>query len=173
MLRRLALCLFACAIVGHVRLATSLVHDLTITNDDRDVFKIETFGFVTGGVMNITIKDFSLQFAALTTVAKESSNTATTTPNKMGFIMRKAESESAAQQDLEAIIEGSKCIIDLLATDDLFLDLGAESKWKATRGAAGVSAGKVVLPSAQGLYRCAAHPNPDPTPPLQLRLRLR
>ena len=146
-------CLLACVAMCRFNAALCLVHNLKISSDDRDVFKIETFGFVSGGVMNITVKDFSLQFAALTTVAKDSSNVAISTPNKMGFVMRKAASESVAQQDLETIIEGKKCIIDLLVSDDLFLDLGSESKWKASRGAVGVSTGKVVGPSGQGLYR--------------------
>ena len=35
-----------------------LVHQLHIRHDDRNIFKIETFGFVTGGVMNITVTNF-------------------------------------------------------------------------------------------------------------------
>ena len=53
-----ALGAFLCAL-GTV---TSLIHHLSIHNDDRTVFKIETFGFVEGGKMEIDILDFSLHF---------------------------------------------------------------------------------------------------------------
>ena len=39
-------------------LAHGLVHDLSITEDDRSLFKIETFGFFAGGTMNIKVSDF-------------------------------------------------------------------------------------------------------------------
>ena len=38
----------------------ALVHRLKINNDDRNIFKIETFGFVGGGMMNFTLSDFSI-----------------------------------------------------------------------------------------------------------------
>ena len=39
-----------------------LIHQLHIRHDDRNIFKIETFGFVTGGVMNITVNNFAVLF---------------------------------------------------------------------------------------------------------------
>ena len=36
-------------ILSLLQFAVSLVHDLQITKDDRNLFKIETFGFVAGG----------------------------------------------------------------------------------------------------------------------------
>ena len=35
--------------------SNALVHDLSITNDDRSLFKIETFGFIAGGIYKIFI----------------------------------------------------------------------------------------------------------------------
>jgi hypothetical protein len=45
-------------------MVSGLVHHLSIHNDDRTVFKIETFGFVSGGEMKVKITDFSMHFTA-------------------------------------------------------------------------------------------------------------
>ena len=37
-----------------------LIHHLNIRKDDRHTFKIETFGFVNGGVIDLTVTDFSI-----------------------------------------------------------------------------------------------------------------
>ena len=91
-----------CCLLGIVLLSShGLVHRLAIKADDRDIFKIETFGFVGGGTINITVTDFAI-------LDKKSDEEL-----KIGFIMRKARTESAAQQDLEKTIEKGQCILGL------------------------------------------------------------
>jgi G protein-coupled receptor 107 len=119
----------------------SLVHHLVIKNDDRNIFKIETFGFIGGGMMNITLTDFSIASSP-----KQGKDTVKPFPNSIGFIMRKASSESAAQQEMEKNIEQSKCILDNLQKDDFFLDLSGSGSWKKTMQS------HIVSPSASGLY---------------------
>lgn len=120
--------------------AQSLVHRLTIKKDDRDIFKIETFGFADGGMMNITLTDFSISSS------KSDKLAASTLPNRIGFLMRKAISESAAQQDLEKYIEEGKCILDDIQHDDFLVDLSEETSWKKSRTS------HTVSPGASGLY---------------------
>lgn len=66
--------------------------------------------------------------------------------NNMGFVLRKAASESAAQQDLEKIIERGLCIIDLLQSDDFFVSVSDPSTWSLNRK------GHIIVPEAAGLY---------------------
>lgn len=98
----------------------ALRHHLSISHDDRRIFKIETFGFNEGGVMNLQVSGLKIESP------KSSADSGTV---KLGFIMRKAQSESSAQQDLESIIETKACIIDRLAESDVFLDLSDVKTW--------------------------------------------
>ena len=112
-----------------------LVHDLAIVDDDRDLYKIETFGFVSNGLMDITVKDFSIVMGKLDK-----------SPLRVGFFMRKATSESGAQQDLEKLIEDKKCIFDSLTPDDVMLDLSDPKLWKDSKLL------HIVGDGADGLY---------------------
>lgn len=47
-------------VISYQILVKGLVHHLQIRHDDRSIFKIETFGFVAGGVMNITVTNFAV-----------------------------------------------------------------------------------------------------------------
>jgi hypothetical protein len=47
--------------------------------------------------------------------------------------MRKATSESAAQQDLEKTIEKGRCILDNVQKDDFLMDLSDIRGWKDTK----------------------------------------
>lgn len=49
-------------IVGHICLSSSLIHHLKIKNDHRMIYHIETFGFLPGGVLNLNVSDFNIQF---------------------------------------------------------------------------------------------------------------
>jgi hypothetical protein len=81
--------------------AASMKHDLRIEKDTRSLFKIETFGFQEGGVIDLKVSKFSVSnFHAST--------------ERAGFVMRKAKSESSAQNDLEKIMERNECIFDVL-----------------------------------------------------------
>jgi hypothetical protein len=48
----------------------------------------------------------------------------------VGFVMRHASSESAAQADLERIIEKRQCILEHLQAQDVFIDLSNSDAWK-------------------------------------------
>ena len=73
--------------------------------------------------MNITLSDFSI-------ASISRSEKLTNSISRIGFIMRKANSESAAQQDLEKTIERSRCILDNPQKDDFVVDLSLEKDWK-------------------------------------------
>ena len=91
-----------------VQLCTALKHKLDIVNDGRDFFKIETFGFNGGGALSVLFRDFELKHPDKETVkdkAKEGM--------KVGFLLRRMPSESAAQQDLEGMVEKGLCIFDV------------------------------------------------------------
>jgi hypothetical protein len=197
------------ALVCWLTLAHTLRHHLAIHNDDRKVFKIETFGFVAGGEMEIKVMDFTLHFkgkemadfknssklvpslpSALSPVLLDPAVPAATvalvaaarvapvtpvapvpvvfaavvypvaavaiatpdaaatgrrlqsptdgqvaqlptgSPHLVGFVMRHARSESAAQADLEGVIEKRQCILDKLQPHDVFLDLSDPDTWK-------------------------------------------
>jgi G protein-coupled receptor 107 len=124
-----------------IMFAHSLVHRLVIKSDDRDIFKIETFGFVGGGMMNITLTDFDLAIPKYDKSVKKN-----TLPNRIGFVMRKASSESAAQQDLEKHIEQRTCILDDINKDDFLIDLSSSSSWKKSVRS------HIVSSEAAGLY---------------------
>lgn len=127
----LLLCLMCCV--------ESLVHNLKIVNDDRDIFKIETFGFVSGGLVNITVSDLTISNPMGVLVSTKSTT-------KIGFLLRKASSESAAQQDMEKIIEKGDCIFDFIQKDDFFVDLSDSSRWSS------FAHGKSISTDAAGLY---------------------
>jgi G protein-coupled receptor 107 len=130
--------LFAQLLASFFVLASSLIHRLVISNDDRDIFKIETFGFIAGGMMNMTLSDFTM-------ISPRRDKDGDTAP-RIGFIMRKAPSESAAEQDLEKNIEQGHCILDNVAEDDFLLDLSDKNAWKETKTS------HVVPLGSSGLY---------------------
>lgn len=100
------------------------------------MFKIETFGFIPGGIINITVNDFSI-----TDIRNTNSSSF-----RAGFILRKSASETASQQDLEIIEEEMKCILDAPGENDLVIDFSNPKAWKKTY------VGFVINPGAAGLY---------------------
>lgn len=72
--------------------------------------------------------------------------TSTASAYKVGFVMRKALSESVAQQDLEKIIESGECIFDKVQPDDVVLDLSNPSSWKMS------NLQHIVSESGVGMY---------------------
>lgn len=122
-----------------LRISDGLIHKLIIRNDDRDLFKIETFGFVAGGVINITVNDFSVHDYSHPQFSNKSHPW-------VGFLLRKSSSESAAQQDIESSIEEGTCILETRTKDDLFIDLSDQSTWPLSK------VGHIVRPGAAGLY---------------------
>lgn len=147
-------------VISYYPYISSLKHKLLIKDDDRTLFKIETFGFIKGGVMDITISNFEVKNNH---ARKDKADTAVTKMSeyKLGFVMRKTESESEAQQDIESFIDKGICILDhssksastapgntvsavsnisgninrhLFDKDDIVIDLSARSveTWKKT-----------------------------------------
>lgn len=122
---------FILLVIGNV---SSLIHDLKISNDDRNIFKIETFGFIAGGKMTFKLTDFSI-------------NNYAGTKNRIGFIVRRASSESSSQQDLEQIIDKGSCIFDYANPEDFIINLSNSTGWKETN-----AIHSVELNSEAGLY---------------------
>jgi len=124
------------------RCTHSLVHQLKIREDDRSLFKIETFGFLGGGTMNLTLSSFSLSKKNGDVIRNNNNNK----DMRIGFVMKRAESESAAQQDLEHTIEKKECLLDHVTEDDFMVDISDEKNW------ARFSSGHVVSVDGSGLY---------------------
>lgn len=152
-------------------LVNGLVHHLTIRNDDRNVFKIETFGFITGGTVSMKLSDFSIHESkksrsntldvsgkqivnADRRLGSSSNSSLSSKPMHLGFIMRHAESESDAQQDLETAIERNQCILDKKTDRDIFLDLSNPESWKSATLEHEISSDEVGLYSLI-FARCA------------------
>ena len=85
-------------LAGWMACAHAMLHDLSISHDERSLYKIEAFCFVAGGVMNITVRDFAVYSAS--------------DDYRVGFVMRRTMSESAAQQELEEALESNTCMLD-------------------------------------------------------------
>lgn len=64
----------------------------------------------------------------------------------MNFIMKKSNTESGAQRDIEEALEDGICILDRLTPDDIIVDLSSEISWH------GLKSLKVVRAGADGLY---------------------
>ena len=122
-MRTLCVLLLCLAVVN--RAANGLIHHLTIDNDDRKLFKIETFGFNRGGVMELSISKIDLVHPPQETA--EEKNAAV----QIGFLMRRSESEADAQEDLEAIVESGQCLFDTLEESDVVINLGQDNLWKS------------------------------------------
>jgi hypothetical protein len=50
-----AISIFIVALLSIANICTGLVHDLSIVDDDRSLFKIETFGFFAGGKVKLIL----------------------------------------------------------------------------------------------------------------------
>jgi len=69
-----------------------------------------------------------------TTTATTTAAVASPPPNNLvGFVMRHAKSESAAQADLESIVEKGQCILEKLQPLDVFIDLSNPTTWSTTK----------------------------------------
>ena len=91
-----------------VTVSFGLKNLIVIEDDYRPLIKIETFGFNTGGSIELEISNVRLNHPDAekkTSIDKES--------NKIGFLLRQAQSESEAQQDIEKAMEDSLCLFDV------------------------------------------------------------
>ena len=110
-------------------ISTGLKHTLYIKKENRRAFSIETFGFVEGGAMNLTVTGFSVSTPERRCCAKnvnpllilsygiQMQSASIGQVQKVGFRMRKVESENAAQQSIEVHI-GDILIINMGAVLD-------------------------------------------------------
>ena len=130
-------------IIALLSYSNALIHKLNIVNDDRHLFKIETFGFEKDGVLNITISGFSYVESVLTKSLEKRTELL-----KVGFLIRKAKTETDARQNVEKFIEQQECILDekYRHKDDMFIDLSDPKTWKRT------SYSHVITNTQQGLY---------------------
>ncbi|KAJ8601168.1 hypothetical protein CTAYLR_008276 [Chrysophaeum taylorii] len=104
-----------------------MVHSLSIERDDRALYRIESFCFVEGGRMNVSVSNLKVSSSR--------------NGFRVGFVMRRAASESAAQQELEELLEQDLCLLD---RDSLF-------SVEAT-GSVALRREHVVSKSEEGLY---------------------
>lgn len=112
-----------------------MLHRLDIENDRRSLFKIETFCFAAGGVMNISVTNF---------IAKKQSKPLEDV--RAGFVMVKTSSESQLQQFLEETMESNACILDasLFKIENLVVDMSTGVRKNAKQ--------RVVKKGEEGLY---------------------
>ncbi|KAJ1453605.1 lung seven transmembrane receptor-domain-containing protein [Pelagophyceae sp. CCMP2097] len=106
--------------------SSAMVHDLSIQSDSRSLYRIESFCFLEGGVLEISVKDFEIAGGG------------DHKPYRVGFVMRRAASESAAQQELEESLEANACLLDWKSegadghAESVFeLDMSDPTKWPA------------------------------------------
>jgi hypothetical protein len=76
------------AVLVTTTVVNSLVHHLRIAKDDRNMFPIETFGFVVGGVIELNIADFDISKSLKKHEA--STNSSVATIYKTGLVRREA-----------------------------------------------------------------------------------
>ena len=115
----------------------AMVHDLAVDKDQRALYRIESFCFVEGGVLELDVSDFKVEGKGAP---------------RAGFAMRRANSESAAQQELEESLEADACILDWTdgARGDgavFEMDLSDSTKWYETQ-----TLKHVVKKGEEGLY---------------------
>ena len=122
------LALFALLSVG----SDAKVTQLSIENDSRAVFSIETFGFVTNGVLNITVNDFNLEAPGATEF-------------RMAILVRLTSSETEAIESVEVERESTTCMIDEVDLNFFTIELDGQKLGSTTLY-------HVVTPEEQGLY---------------------
>ena len=104
--------------------ASGLIHHLDVEKDGRDIFKIETFGFDVGGVMEIKLNEFTINHPE----GEESISTEKVAP--MGFVMRRSDTESAAGADMETTVELNLCPFTSIEPEDILIDISVNDVWK-------------------------------------------
>lgn len=114
----------------------SLIHNLIIKNDYRNLFEIETFGFRVGGKLNITIEDFTIN---------HNLNHKENITYKIGFMLRPSNNQIDDMKDFDQSSQIA-CIFDNIQTNDIILDLSKPSHWKKT------STSFTIPSHAAGLY---------------------
>lgn len=118
------------------------IHKLHIEGDNRDLFKVETFGFLEGGTISLDVSGFSFhkkkvskdaspaaQYEIENPIRRLASQQRNATQLKLGFVLRKFKSEEDAQEDLEYLIDNKVCLLEKTKAEDFVLDLTDSNLW--------------------------------------------
>ena len=131
--------LFFCLLLS----TTARIHELQITGDSRRAFHIESFGFNTGGVADLSIRSFGVA-----PLPDDMSKL------HMGFVFRRVASESDAIANVEEATELGKCLLDDEKTGDKAL---ADVQWEASKNKEewvnGWAHTHTIQPGEEGMYQ--------------------
>jgi len=117
MKKLLVLCIFL-----FISGAFSLIHDLTISNDNRKKFFIENFGFEAKGEMHITILNFKV----------EGENGMEKIDNSVGFVVKRTETDSTTFIEESTTQSQDDCKTELQPGTDLIFYINETSNGKLT-----------------------------------------
>jgi len=117
MKKLLVLCIFL-----FISGAFSLIHDLTISNDNRKKFFIENFGFEAKGEMHITILNFKV----------EGENGMEKIDNSVGFVVKRTETDSTTFIEESTTQSQDDCKTELQPGTDLIFYINETSNGKFT-----------------------------------------
>jgi G protein-coupled receptor 107 len=98
--------------------ALARIHHLHIQNDPRFAFSIESFGFESGGEMEISIHDVKAEPADA--------------EHRMGFVLFPAQSESNVAADIDSLIVKNGCALDYSSAQIYVIDVSDKTKWSST-----------------------------------------
>lgn len=106
------------ALAAVAAVASGRIHHLRIENDPRFAFSIESFGFESGGEMEIAIHDVKAEPAGV--------------DHKLGFVLFPAQSESNVAADIDSLIVKQGCALDYGSQQIYVIDISDKSKWAST-----------------------------------------
>lgn len=117
----------------------ALVHELKIDHDDRNLFRIETFGFNAGGQVNVSVHNFKL--------AEWKATSSRISNYRIALFLHKTTSIDELFFDFSTFRKSTVCILDHpKLQNDFVIDLSNHSNWKS------VSFGHHIRPKEAGLY---------------------
>ena len=100
-------------------LAAGRIHSLSIQDDPRAVFSIESFGFADGGSVDLDVHDVSVY--------------PETEDAQIGFVIYPAMTEAAVNEHIEALLAKGLCALDEPPAGSTTIDLSKKSSWKDYR----------------------------------------
>lgn len=96
--------------------AAARIHHLKIYRDTRFAFSIESFGFESGGEMEIKVSNIESIPSGV--------------PHKMGFVLFPAQSDSNVAADIDSLITKGQCALDFANGQNIYvIDTSDTSKW--------------------------------------------
>ena len=100
-------------------LVAGRIHHLDIQDDPRQVFSIESFGFMDGGSVDLDIHDVSVY--------------PETDEAQIGFVIYPAMTEAAVNEHIDALLAKGLCALDEPPPGSTSIDLSKKSSWKDYR----------------------------------------